>query len=97
MTNERSFEVDEEQIKIESDLFYRACDEIGILVIQDMPSPRPLQSTTDAACNSITVLPYGPAQQEFTRQLELMVNQFKSHPSIVTWVSCGASHAIEHV
>ncbi|KAH8433362.1 putative hydrolase [Aspergillus melleus] len=73
-------------IKIESDLFYRACDEIGILVIQDMPSPRPLQSTTDAACNSITILPQGAAQQEFSRQLELMVNQFKSHPSIVTWV-----------
>jgi beta-galactosidase/beta-glucuronidase len=27
-------------IKIEPDLWYRACDEMGLLVIQDMPSLR---------------------------------------------------------
>ena len=75
------------QIKIETDLFYQACDELGLLVIQDMPSLRPLQSRRDANGNSVTILPNEQQQIEFARQLDLMVNQFKSFPSIVTWVS----------
>lgn len=66
------------QIKVETDLFYRACDEIGLLVIQDMPSLRPLQS----------VLPNAEQQTEFARQLDVLVNQFKSYPSIAIWVGC---------
>ncbi|KAL8420647.1 hypothetical protein RB594_003436 [Gaeumannomyces avenae] len=62
-------------IKIEPDLFYRACDEIGLMVYQDMPSfpvDRP-QATNDQ-------------QAEFQRQLALMVTEHRSYPSIVTWI-----------
>jgi beta-galactosidase/beta-glucuronidase len=75
------------QIKIETDLFYQACDELGLLVIQDMPSLRPLQSRRDANGNSVTILPNDQQQVEFARQLDVMVNQLKSFPSIITWVS----------
>lgn len=78
------------QIKVETDLFYQACDELGLLVIQDMPSLRPLQSKRDANGNSFTILPDEKQQAEFARQLDVLVNQFKSFPSIVTWVSEGA-------
>lgn len=44
-----------------------------------MPSLRPLQG----------ILPNEAQQAEFSRQLEILVNQFKSFPSIATWVwSC---------
>ncbi len=38
-------------IKVENDLFYKACDEMGLLVIQDMPAlpvngPHPKPNTT---------------------------------------------------
>lgn len=61
---------------METDLFYQACDELGLLVIQDMPSMRPLQN----------ILPDATQQAEFARQLDLLVNQFKSYPSIAAWV-----------
>ncbi|KAL4925970.1 putative hydrolase [Aspergillus undulatus] len=67
------FNMVRKHIKIEPGLFYRAADELGLLVIQDMPS-MPLREPDDAQ------------QQEFTRQLELMINQLKSHPSIISWV-----------
>lgn len=58
-------------IKIEPDLFYEACDKLGLLVVQDMPAMS---------------LPNQEQQAEFERQVDLMVNQFKGYPSIGTWV-----------
>lgn len=63
-------------IKVETPLFYQSCDELGLLLIQDMPALRPLQN----------ILPDADQQAEFQRQLTVMVNQFKSYPSIGTWV-----------
>lgn len=60
-------------IKVEPDLFYQACDQIGLYVIQDMPS-MPLRR------------PNPEQQAEFERQLELLIQQHKSYPSIGTWV-----------
>ncbi|KAF6791643.1 glycosyl hydrolase family [Colletotrichum musicola] len=62
-------------IKIEPDLFYQACDQIGLLVIQDMPS---------LTANSAR-LPNAEQQAEFERQLEIMIQEHKSYTSIVTW------------
>lgn len=62
------------KIKIEPDLFYEACDKIGLMVIQDMPCLRPdAQPTTEE-------------QEEFQRLLEIMIEEHKSYTSIVSWV-----------
>ncbi|AEO65527.1 glycoside hydrolase family 2 protein [Thermothielavioides terrestris NRRL 8126] len=63
-------------IKVETDLFYEACDRLGLMVIQDMPSMRVYTNAR----------PSDAEQAEFQRQLEVMVNDHKSHPSIVTWI-----------
>lgn len=52
---------------------------MGLLVIQDMPA-LPVEK-----------LPNPEEQEEFARQLEVLVNQFKSYPSIWTWVSLNAT------
>ncbi|KAF1836554.1 glycoside hydrolase [Decorospora gaudefroyi] len=70
-------------IKVEPALFYRACDEMGLLVIQDMPSLRPDLPVPGGGCGIIRLDP--KAQFEFDRQLMLMVEQLKSYPSIFTW------------
>lgn len=64
---------------MEPDLFYRACDELGLLVIQDMPS-----LTADASKP-----PNATHQAEFQRQLEILINEHKSYPSIGVWVRNG--------
>lgn len=61
-------------IKVEPDLFYRACDELGVLLIQDMPSM------------PASRLPNAEQQAEWERQLEILIEQHKNYPSIYTWV-----------
>nr|OQO18193.1 hypothetical protein B0A51_14740 [Rachicladosporium sp. CCFEE 5018] len=73
-------------IKVETALFYQACDEMGLMVIQDQPSLRPLQSRTLDNCTVQNILPDAAQQAEFQRQLEVLVKQHRNYPSIVTWV-----------
>ncbi|KAJ5897493.1 hypothetical protein N7504_007781 [Penicillium tannophilum] len=86
MLKNLGFNMVRKHIKVEPELFYRACDELGLLVIQDMPALRPIQSRTLANCTSQTILPNAAQQAEFSRQLEVLVNQHKSFPSIATWI-----------
>ncbi|KAH9814245.1 glycoside hydrolase family 2 protein [Teratosphaeria destructans] len=73
-------------IKVETALYYQACDELGIMVIQDMPSPRPIQRRTLPDCSRETILPDPTQQAEFQRQLERLVLQQRNFPSIIAWV-----------
>ncbi|KAK5656475.1 hypothetical protein OQA88_4858 [Cercophora sp. LCS_1] len=66
-------------IKIEPDLFYHACDQLGLLVFQDMPSMRPTSNAHDQP-------PTDAQQAEFERQVKLMVDEHKSYPSIAAWI-----------
>lgn len=77
MAKEAGFNMLRKHAKVEPALFYRACDEYGILVVQDMPSMRPANDGSPTAAEL----------QEFSRQLEEMIQQHLSYPSIITWVS----------
>jgi len=59
---------------------------MGILIFQDMPSLRPFQQRTLDNCTIVTILPDAAQQDEFTRQLELLVVQQRHFPSIVTYI-----------
>nr|POE90197.1 beta-galactosidase [Quercus suber] len=60
-------------VKVESALYYAAADELGILIMQDMPCLRPSRGPNKAQ------------QAEFERQLEVLVTQFRSYTSIFAW------------
>lgn len=64
-------------IKVEPRAFYRYCDEIGMLVIQDMPSGGGdyHHRHTDKT----------PRYGMFRRELKAMVDRLRKHPSIVIW------------
>ncbi|KAJ4373049.1 hypothetical protein N0V83_003340 [Neocucurbitaria cava] len=70
-------------IKVEPALYYKAADEMGLLIIQDMPSLRPDLPDPEDQCGTIRVT--AAAQPEFDRQLGLLVEQLKSYPSIFAW------------
>lgn len=76
-------------IKVEPALFYQACDEMGLLVIQDMPSLTPdVRNPEDKGnCPGSVPVRDPSVQEEFNRQLALMIQQLKNYPSIFTWVS----------
>ncbi|KAI0407549.1 family 2 glycosyl hydrolase [Xylaria palmicola] len=63
-------------IKVENDLFYRACDELGVLLIQDMPS-----MIADSGRP-----PNAEQQKEWERQLDILIQQHRNYPSIYTWI-----------
>lgn len=63
-------------IKVEPALFYQACDQMGLLVIQDMPSMNEAGG----------IRPNAAQQAEFERQFDVLIEQHRSYPSIVTWV-----------
>ncbi|KAA1082283.1 hypothetical protein PGTUg99_031372 [Puccinia graminis f. sp. tritici] len=69
------FNMVRKHVKIEPDLFYYACDKMGLMVWQDMPSMNP--DSPDPTPNQ---------QTEFARQMKLMVTTHLNFPSIVTWV-----------
>lgn len=64
-------------VKVESDRWYYWADKLGILVWQDMPNP-PIANRQPLSA---------PSKAEFRRELSEIVEQHRSHPSIVTWVA----------
>ncbi|KAI0470648.1 glycoside hydrolase family 2 protein [Xylariaceae sp. FL0804] len=68
------FNMVRKHMKVESDLWYRACDELGLLVVQDMPA-MPSGGLPDAT-----------QQEEWERQVGMLVKQHRNFPSIYTWV-----------
>jgi len=59
-------------LKVENDLYYRACDEIGLLVWQDFPFPGDRKTEEGS--------------QVFRDEAASIVEQLRGFPSIVSWV-----------
>jgi hypothetical protein len=65
-----------EHAKVQPDRWYYWADRLGILVWQDMPNMRTISSGG----------PTSDQQSEFRRELQGIVVQRRSHPSIVSWI-----------
>lgn len=63
-------------VKVEPALYYAAADELGILIMQDMPN-----------ISKKLGMPNATQQAEWERQLEVMVTQLRNYESIFAWVS----------
>ena len=73
-------------IKVEPATFYRHCDELGLLLWQDMPSGYlpPRQGVAPGAAKDV---PFTAEESAvFEKELKLMIDHLRFFPSIVVWV-----------
>lgn len=71
-------------VKVESERFYYACDQMGVMVWQDIPSP----FFHDGADANPTKQPKSTPEwrENFVNEAREIVHDFGGHPSIVMWV-----------
>lgn len=71
VTKRLGFNMVRKHVKVEPDTWYAACDRMGLLVFQDMPSG---DNRTDED------------KAEFKTELQAMIDARRNHPCIVNWV-----------
>lgn len=71
-------------VKVESQRFYYACDRLGMLVWQDIPSPFYHDGKGDNPHNNPPL--NGEWKENFEREMRAIISAFDQHPSIIMWV-----------
>jgi beta-galactosidase/beta-glucuronidase len=66
------FDVARMHVKVADPRWYAWCDALGVLVVQDIPSP--LRFDSDEA------------REQFAREADEIVDQLQGHPSVIAWV-----------
>jgi hypothetical protein len=81
VTKALGFNTIRKHVKIEPATWYAACDRLGMLVWQDMPSSGPYIGPGDPDAERGEV-----PKQTYERELLGMIDRLSFHPSIVMWV-----------
>ena len=90
-TKEYGFNMIRKHVKVEPDRWYFHCDQLGILVWQDMPSMR--RCAHEEWAQGIDKYDVGnsdqlseEARENFRREWKNIINQHKKFPCVVAWV-----------
>ncbi len=87
------FNMIRKHIKVEPRRFYAYCDQIGMLLWQDHVAGFPNPPWTRLDPNPTDIEWPADAQAQFMDELDTMITQLDTHPSIVVWVPFNeASH-----
>ncbi|MFV5686057.1 glycoside hydrolase family 2 protein [Flavobacterium sp. GB2R13] len=86
-TKELGFNMIRKHVKVESDRWYTHCDELGILVWQDMPSGDEQPLWQNKKYFEGTELQRTPKSEEiYKKEWKEIMDHLYSYPSIVVWV-----------
>jgi hypothetical protein len=86
MTKAMGFNMLRKHVKIEPARFYYHCDQLGILVWQDMPNGNYRDALRVNSADKEDAVRDPESAGQFERELAAMVEGFGNHPSIVSWV-----------
>lgn len=81
VTKDLGYNMIRKHVKVEPNRWYYWADKMGILVWQDMPNGDKHIGRGEEDINRVAQSAY-----DYKKELKEMINQFDSHPSIVTWV-----------
>ncbi len=81
VTKSLGFNTVRKHVKIEPATWYAACDRIGLLVWQDMPSSGPYIGPSDPDAKRAPM-----SMKIYESELTAMIRRLSFHPSIVMWV-----------
>jgi hypothetical protein len=81
MTKKLGFNMSRKHVKVEPDRWYYWCDQLGLMVWQDMPSGDRSIRPDQADLQRTPV-----SARQYEQELKAMIDGLRNHPSVIGWV-----------
>ncbi len=81
------FNLIRKHVKVESDRWYTYCDQLGMIVWQDMPnSDKNAKWEGPSGIDGVEIERTFVSEAQYKLEFEEIINSFYNHPSIVKWI-----------
>lgn len=86
-TKEMGFNLIRKHVKVEPERWYTHCDQIGMIVWQDMPnSDKNAEWKGPSGIDGVEIKRAFISESQYKIEFEAIINNFYNHPSIVKWI-----------
>lgn len=86
-SKDMGFNLIRKHVKVESDRWYTYCDQLGMIVWQDMPnSDKHAKWEGPSGIDGVEIERTFVSEAQYKLEFEEIINSFYNHPSIVKWI-----------